>query len=382
MGGCCPQVNIYGMPLCGWQGIIPANCLKMAEQAVDLMTQRLFNVSTSFSRLDPKRLASELRPPLEALTPRVLETIAEEYAPRTWTTLSESVRNEIRRKCLEDSEQGISKAITGMMEQAHSNVAQVFDLRELLVDILTRDKQLVNDIFLKCAANEFRFIRVSGIYLGFLFGLCQMVIWIYYKGWWVLPVAGFVVGYLTNWVALKIIFQPVHPRKVCCFTVQGLFLKRQQEVAADYARLLSSRVLNAENLLTGMMTGSISDKFFTVLDENIQAGIDKIMPSRRVVRMVIGSAEYVSMKARVSQLIRDDIRSFLPHLHYVDEALDVRHTLQNSMGALSCEEFEDMLHPVFQEGELKLVLIGGFLGIVVGMLQALVQVPDQFGLSA
>merc|ERR1712139_390728 len=124
----------------------------------------------------------------------------------------------------------------------------------------------------------------------------------------------------------------------------------------------------------------ISDKFFAVLDQNIQEGIDKIMPSRRVVRMVIGSEEYKSMKSRVSQLIRDDIRSFLPHLHYVDEALDVAQTLETSMCALSCEEFEDMLHPVFQEGELKLVLIGGFLGVLVGMLQALVQVPEQFNL--
>jgi hypothetical protein len=29
------------------------------------------------------------------------------------------------------------------------------------------------------------------------------------------------VGYLTNWVALKLIFQPIHPVKVCCCTVQG-----------------------------------------------------------------------------------------------------------------------------------------------------------------
>merc|ERR1712224_970700 len=106
-------------------------------------------------------------------------------------------------------------------------------------------------------------------------------------------------------------------------------------------------------------------------------GLDKIMPSRRVVRMVIGTAEYNSMKSRVSQLIREDIKAFLPHLHYVDEALDVRKTLETSMCQLTSEEFEDMLHPVFQEGELKLVLIGGFLGVVVGMLQAFIQVPEQ-----
>jgi len=381
--GCCKQVSIMGMPLCGWQGIIPANCLKMAEQAVELMTGRLFDVSDTFQRLDPARVAAELRPVLEGLTPRIIETIAQEYAPTAWRTCSTSVQNEIKGKVLNDSQQGIAKAINSMMTEAQADVAQVFDLKEVLIDILTRDKQLVNDIFLKCAANEFRFIRISGIYLGFLFGLIQMVIWIFYKGWWVLPVAGFVVGYLTNWVALKVIFQPVQPIRICCCcTVQGLFLARQHQVATDYARLLSTRVLNAENLVSGLITGKLSDKFFTVLDENIQAGIDTVMPSRRVVRMVIGSTEYNSMKSRVSQLIRDDISKFLPHLTYVDEALDIRKTLETSMRGLSSEEFRDMLYPAFKEGEMQLVLIGAFLGVLVGMVQAVVQVPDAFGLGS
>lgn len=126
----------------------------------------------------------------------------------------------------------------------------------------------------------------------------------------------------------------------------------------------------------------LSDKFFAVLDENIQAGIDTVMPSRRVVKMVIGSAEYNSMKSRVSQLIRDDISNFLPHLTYVDEALDIRKTLESSMRNLSAEEFRDMLYPAFKEGELQLVLIGAFLGVLVGMVQAVVQVPEAFGLGS
>merc|ERR1719446_1885149 len=36
--GCWPEAQCYGMPLCGWQGIIPASCQKMAEEAVNLMT--------------------------------------------------------------------------------------------------------------------------------------------------------------------------------------------------------------------------------------------------------------------------------------------------------------------------------------------------------
>ena len=52
-----------------------------------------------------------------------------------------------------------------------------------------------------------------------------------------MPVAGFLVGYLTNFLALKMIFEPIFPVYVCGLKIQGLFLQRQQEVSAEFARV-------------------------------------------------------------------------------------------------------------------------------------------------
>lgn len=57
-----------------------------------------------------------------------------------------------------------------------------------------------------------------------------MFIWLVYDKPWILPAGGAVVGYLTNWLAIKLIFEPVDPVKVGPFVLQGLFLKRQNEV--------------------------------------------------------------------------------------------------------------------------------------------------------
>ena len=60
----------------------------------------------------------------------------------------------------------------------------------------------------------------------------QVLIYVFYKGAWVLPIAGFFVGYATNWVALKLIFHPTNPWNLGCCTVQGLFLRRQEGARA------------------------------------------------------------------------------------------------------------------------------------------------------
>lgn len=269
-----------------------------------------------------------------------------------------------------------------MMNEIKGGITKVFDLKQMVIDLSEQDKQLGNDLFLKCGAKEFSFIRISGLYLGFLFGIIQMGLWMIYKGWWVLPVAGFVVGFLTNYVALKVIFEPVKPVKVCFgIIIHGLFLQRQKEVAVAYAEMVSSRILTAENLLSSMLNGPCSDKLFAVMEKHIQKGIDHMIEFEGLARMVVGSEEYVSMKSRISKKLLAEAPNFIPRLtSYVDEALHIKQTLESSINGLTSAAFEDLLHPVFKEDEMTLILVGGMLGVAVGLIQAVIQVPDQLGI--
>lgn len=73
--------------------------------------------------------------------------------------------------------------------------------------------------------------KTSGFFFGFLLGVVQMFVWLLYDKPWILPAGGAVVGYITNWLAIKLIFEPVDPVKMGPFVLQGLFLKRQDEVS-------------------------------------------------------------------------------------------------------------------------------------------------------
>jgi uncharacterized membrane protein YheB (UPF0754 family) len=75
------------------------------------------------------------------------------------------------------------------------------------------------------------------------------------------------VGYLTNWIALKCIFEPVEPVQVGPFVLQGLFLKRQQEVSAEFSDFLTTRVLTSERLWDNMLHGDKAAEFRAVLSE-------------------------------------------------------------------------------------------------------------------
>lgn len=86
--------------------------------------------------------------------------------------------------------------------------------------------------------------------------------------------------------------------------------------------------------------------------------------------MTIGEEEYAKVKGEAVDAMMEALPACLAHLEsYSDRALDVENTLRVKMSALSPEAFEGLLHPVFQEDEWKLVLMGGVLGVVIGLLQ-------------
>ncbi len=89
---------------------------------------------------------------------------------------------------------------------------------------------------------ELQFLVESGTYFGFALGLLQMVQWMLYPKNWTLPVGGAFVGYVTNWIALKLIFEPLNPTKFGPFTIQGMFLQRQKEVSNEFSTFIASKV--------------------------------------------------------------------------------------------------------------------------------------------
>ena len=73
-------------------------------------------------------------------------------------------------------------------------ISAVLDVEDAVVTMLNERKELLNNVFKQCGDKEFTFIERSGAYLGFLFGVLQTILWYFYKGMWVLPAAGFIVG--------------------------------------------------------------------------------------------------------------------------------------------------------------------------------------------
>jgi uncharacterized membrane protein YheB (UPF0754 family) len=342
----------------------------MAAISVDLMTQKLLNLEELFERIDPKKIAIEMRPSLEKISKNIIEEVMKEQAPLVWERLPINIKKGVYKR-VSDELPGI---IEEMMTDIKKNIHELLDFKKMIIDALVNDKRLMNDIFKKCGAEEFKFIERSGWYFGALFGLIQMVVWYYYKGNWVLPVFGVIVGYATNWLALKLIFQPEKPIKIGPWTLQGLFIKRQNEVSDEYGKIIASKILNAKSIFETLLNGPSSNKLVDLIERNAIQALDTTLGmSKPFVTIAVGTERYMKIKNLIiSKFIRELPKPIESIINYSDEAFDLEKTLSSKMKALPPDEFVGVLRPAFQEEEFTLIMVGAVLGGVAGLLQYLV----------
>lgn len=351
----------------GWQGIIPTKAEKMASICFDLMTTRLFSIHEIFGRLDPNRFAEVMDDAVLLMMDQVINEVANEYMPETWKSIPQEVKDDI--VVTADNESG--KFLSAFMKDMQEHAEDVVDIKEMAVQACVQNKHLIVKIFQECGEKEFIFIRRSGFYFGFLLGLIQMTVWFFYTADWILPVAGFLVGWVTNWMALKVIFQPIEPKNICGYTLHGLFLQRQKEVSAIFARVVCTEILHIKAIWTSIFNGRLSKNFFAMLQAHTLVFTDKLVAEIEPLAIAaMGSTKFLQMKEDIAQKVLDKIPSIIDASYeYTQGALDMETTIREKMAELPCADFEGVLHPAFEEDEIQLIALGGVLGAIVGVIQ-------------
>ena len=354
-------------PFLGWQGIIPSKAIKMSSISVDLWTSKLVNVKELFEQIDPKQVAREMRPEFDRISKEIMDEIMEEQAPDAWNKIPAPVKKVIYARISRD----MPEIVTEIMTDIKENIEEVFDIKEMVIKRLTTDKELLNDMFLQCGREEFKFIERSGFYFGFVFGIIQMLVWYFFPIYWILPLFGLLVGYATNWLALKLIFQPVEPIRIFGVKYQGLFIKRQNEVSDEYARMLAYEIFTFDRIFAAIVNGPTKDKFINLVAEHANKAIDDAVGiSRPIIKLVAGKRNFERMKnIVVEKTIQELPKSVKPVFPYAEEAMDLETIFSSRMKALSPRDFVGFLRPVFQEDELKLIIVGAVLGMLAGLGQ-------------
>jgi uncharacterized membrane protein YheB (UPF0754 family) len=359
----------------GWQGIVPRRAGKVGSKTIDLLTANLLKPEELLERIDADEAVNALRGPLTDAIDDISRDLAEEIRPGLWDALPDSAKRGIQERMQKQA----PRIVENMLTEMRSDLPRYLDLHFMAVTALVKNKEKLVKLMRSVTTDAMAFVRRSGIYFGLVIGLVQMVAWALFKNPWIMPAFGFAVGFISDYIALNMLFRPVQPRKFLGFIpFQGLLHAERDKITRDYAKILAEDLFSPELMFDAIIKGPGSDKLFALAAKEIDAAIDaQTGVARPVVTLAVGTKRYRELKDHVVALVLERLPdTLLEAQEYAASALDLEHVVIAKMSQLTNEEYESILRPVFKDDEPLMIAVGAVLGGFVGEIQ--VQIIELF----
>lgn len=359
-------VQFMGVGVIGWQGVIPHKAEKMAHICIDRTLQQFGDLNSVYRKLEPQRIVEQI---ISQVTPRLDEYIDEvmyEIQPVLWDNLPLF----LRRRIYQWAREQLPSRVEELVEDFGDDLDDLVDLKALLSRELVQHPDLMNRIFKQAGAVELQSVINRGAVIGGLLGAALVPLWTRYPEPWLLPLGGFAVGFVTNWIAINLIFAPVRPRRILFWRIQGLFLRRQPEISEVWARLVAEELITVEKVADAMLNGRHGDRTRAIIQKHLRPLLDNSAVMKLTAQVTVGMTGYTELKKAMNQKAVLATRDVFSDPGFNRErAPVVAEVLSSQMKALRPSEFQDILRPAFREEEVRLMFVGGVFGALAGFAQ-------------
>ena len=353
----------------GWQGIVPSRAAKMGSIAVDKGIAKLGNASEFYEELEPELMAQHILASSAGEIRDLVDEILTREHPRLWINMPAQVRERVHERVQEQ----LPEIVREVTDQIGEHIDSLLDIKMMVIRHIEARPELGNRIFLEVGRKELDFVVNAGLGFGVLLGIPTVIVHLLVDSWWVLPIAGVLVGYLTNLIAVRMIFLPIRPRRIGPITLHGLFMRRQPEVSKVYARIIADDVITLANIGEELRYGPQADRTHQMIRQALRPAIDKALgPARAAVRMALGRREYDELSTTLTDRAASFTMIPLADASFnLQQADRIQALIEQRMLELPPDDFAEMLRTAIEEDEWMLIFVGGVLGFVAGCLQAL-----------
>ncbi|MFT4011387.1 MAG: hypothetical protein QM655_15230 [Nocardioidaceae bacterium] len=350
----------------GWQGIVPARAAKMGSISVDRALAQMASPREFYEQLEPDEIAAHIVTAFRPELPNLVDEIMWREHPRFWKDLPKAVRATIVER-VQDQLPAVVKRVT---DEIGEHVDQVLDPKVMVIDNFEKNPQIVVRIFKDFGSRELRMMVIFGFVFGFLLGIPVAIMDHLLQQWWLLPVMGIVVGWVTNKLGMWLIFSPPDPVMIGPLKVQALFARRQWEASDVYGKHIAKDVITLERIGDHLLNGPAGDRTRQMLAAALEPAIDNaIGPATGAVRVAVGARRFDAIRTSVAVTAVDyTLTPFKDAAFSEKQSQRIRALIADRCRALPAPVFVEMMRAAIIEDEWLLYAHGAIMGFVGGLV--------------
>lgn len=179
------------------------------------------------------------------------------------------------------------------------------------------------------------------------------------------------IGWITNFIAIKMLFRPYKEVNLIFFKIQGLLPKRRNEIGNSIAEVVNNELVSVKDIISKISPEDI--------EENIGLIVDRILESRlkeEIVKNFPMAAFFLSdsMLEKIKHIIKQSILDHKEEMinvfaEYLENKVDIKSIIVEKVNGFSLEKIEEIIITLAKKELKHIEYIGAVLGGIIGLVQ-------------
>lgn len=178
------------------------------------------------------------------------------------------------------------------------------------------------------------------------------------------------IGWLTNWVAIQMLFRPREPMRIFFWKWQGLIPRRQQQLAEESAEIIEREILQQHMILHEIRKIELGP----YLQEASRKIVwDRIGPQLRAIPLLgsfINDSTLAKFEVIAAASMKEEAGPLMEKVATEFEAsVNLKQMIEDNIAAFDLDRLEAIVNQVAQREFRTIERLGAVLGFIIGCVQ-------------
>jgi len=182
------------------------------------------------------------------------------------------------------------------------------------------------------------------------------------------------IGWITNWVAIKMLFRPHREINFGLFKIQGLIPKRKAEIGTGIANIIQNELISVKDVISNIDRDEFSKRLNKLIDDVLDKNLKKKVKEKfPLLQMFFTDKVAKDIGNTIKDIVMENQEKiFEIFSNYAEENIDFEIIISDKISNFSLDKLEEII-TLLAKRELKHIeVIGAILGMIIGAVQYLI----------
>ena len=188
---------------------------------------------------------------------------------------------------------------------------------------------------------------------------------------YLLPFIAAIIGWFTNFLAVKMLFHPKEKKKFLFLEIQGIFPKRQAEIAVKLGQIVAKELVSFDDIKSKLQSPENIRQAQDIIEDRLDEFLEEKFPQSYPMLAMFATDK---IKTKFKEQGMSEIKAAIPvvineYSKKIEKSIDIEKIVQQKVVQFSSEKLESIIFSILQKEFRFIEIVGAFLGFLIGLIQ-------------